>query len=93
MPKANLEMLLAQREALEERIKLAKARQSKQEKKDDTRRKILAGAFVIEKHQKSKTYDDFVKELDGFLFRKTDRELFGLAPRDESAPQHEKEFF
>jgi large subunit ribosomal protein L7/L12 len=82
MPKPNLEKLLEQQKQIDAKVKLAKNRLAKQDKKDDTRRKILAGAYVLEKCQKNENYPDFVKELDKFLFRKSDRSLFGLPSRE-----------
>lgn len=47
MSKANLEKLLEQRVQLEARIQQARNREAAEERKRDTRRKILAGAYVI----------------------------------------------
>lgn len=47
MSKTNLEKLLEQRTQLEARIQQARNREAAEERKRDTRRKILAGAYVI----------------------------------------------
>jgi hypothetical protein len=47
MSKANLEKLLEQRAQLEARIQQTRNRETAEERKRDTRRKILAGAYVI----------------------------------------------
>ena len=68
--------LEAQRSAL-------KARLSKQERANDTRRKVLLGAFVLHRLQTSKDegFADHLRhwlarELPGFLTRDNDRDLF-----------------
>lgn len=47
MSKSNLERLLQQKAELEARIQQTKHREAAEERKRDTRRKILAGAYVI----------------------------------------------
>lgn len=47
MSKTNLEKLLEQRAQLEGRIQQARNREAAEERKRDTRRRILAGAYVI----------------------------------------------
>lgn len=71
-----LKQLKAQKQALESREK-AKARE--QERKDDTRRKILLGSFLLTKMNK----DDFEKqkilaEINEYLTEDRDRKLFNL---------------
>lgn len=79
-------------ETLQERLNQLKTRQARIEarkrhlassraRKDDTRRKILAGAILLAKVEagefESRT---FRRWLDKALTRKDDRELFGLPP-------------
>lgn len=46
---------------------------------DDTRRKILAGALVLEMMERDEaTKQRFLERLDKFLKRSDDRRLFGL---------------
>ncbi len=47
MSKTNLKKLLEQRAQLEARIQQSRNREAAEERKRDTRRKILAGAYVI----------------------------------------------
>lgn len=69
--------LEAQRSAL-------KARLSKQERANDTRRKVLLGAFVLHRLENSKDDDELAshfrqlltRELPGFLTRDNDKTLF-----------------
>lgn len=73
-----LEQLKAKKIAIESRQKI---RQKQGERKQDTRRKILIGALILEKMEKDEELKQKVtKELDQFLTRKTDRELFALSP-------------
>ena len=79
MPRKTIEERLAQ---LEARKKALKARLSKQERTEDTRRKVLLGAFVLHRLEHgrdeiSKGLADWLRrELPGFLTRDTDRPLF-----------------
>ena len=47
-------------------------------KKEDTRRKILVGAYYLQKAEEDGTMPSLVKQLDPFLTRKADRALFNL---------------
>jgi len=78
-----LDKLLKQQLKLDARIKGIKTREAHQERKNETRRKILAGAYILEKHSKEDTMHQLNKELDWFLTRKNDRALFGLHTKDE----------
>jgi hypothetical protein len=81
-------------ETLKERLEQLKTRQARIEarkrhlastraRKDDTRRKILAGAILLSKVE-SGDFDarTFRRWLDKALTRTDDRELFGLQSRD-----------
>ena len=79
------ELLEAQRlrkETLKRQIQRAKSRITARERKLRTRSLILMGSYLEHVAQ-----DDperkarLIKELDGFLERDRDRELFGLQPR------------
>ena len=66
-----------------------KERQRKQRERDlersrDTRRKILAGAYLME----NKSPEELSELLDGYLVREDDRALFDLPPLP---PEPEKE--
>ncbi len=81
-------------ETLQKRLEQLKTRQARVEarkraltaqraRKDDTRRKILAGAILLAKVE-SGDFDSrtFKRWLDKALTRPDDRALFGLASRD-----------
>lgn len=75
-----LQKLKKQKEILDARIQQAESRFKVKERKEDTRRKILIGAFMMEKLKKEEKFDSMIKELDGFLTRNSDRKLFGMNP-------------
>jgi hypothetical protein len=83
MDKTALESLLKKQSQLQARIQTLQAKAETQKRKEDTRRKILAGAYILFKVERAGTEEAFISELDEFLFRKRDRELFGLPPREE----------
>jgi hypothetical protein len=79
-----LERWMKQKEQLDARIRKEKNRQSARQRKLDTRRKILAGAWVLDEAEKRPDFKKFVyQRLDSFLTRKTDREVFGLPVKEE----------
>ena len=70
---------------LQARIDLITARGSTQDRKDDTRRKILLGAMLQSRIQKRKIAKTKTDEwMSEFLERNEDRALFGLAPIDKT---------
>nr|WP_200991936.1 mobilization protein [Rhizobium rhizogenes]QCL10559.1 putative mobilization protein C [Rhizobium rhizogenes] len=94
MTRKTIEQRIAQ---LEARKKALKARLGKQERAEDTRRKILLGALVL--HRLDNGKDEFsrnlsawlTRELPGFLTRDIDKELFSdlLKPETTGTPQAE----
>jgi vacuolar-type H+-ATPase subunit I/STV1 len=82
MSNVNLEELRKKQSQIEARIQMLKAKTDNQKRKEDTRRKILAGSYILDKYEKSAGYERLVNELEKFLFKKHDRELFGLPPRE-----------
>lgn len=79
MPRKTIEERLAQ---LDAQKKALKARLSKQKRTEDTRRKVLLGAFILHRlehgrDETSRNLADWLRrELPGFLTRDTDRPLF-----------------
>lgn len=63
---------------LKAKVTKLEAMERNQAKKIDTRRKILAGSYLINKYIDNQ--DGLAKLLDSFLVRDNDRELFGLKP-------------
>ena len=83
-----IEKLEKQMKQLQERIASEKARIKKKERKDDTRRKILVGAYFMEKYENNMA--ELVGMIDPFLSREKDRALFGLDSKvkDENSQQY-----
>jgi len=83
----------AEIEALKKKLAEAKARkakiearqraaESKKKRSEETRRKILAGALVLQMmEEKDEVKRRFLDQLDKFLTRDDDRALFGLGDK------------
>jgi large subunit ribosomal protein L7/L12 len=74
---------------LEAQLMDLERRQKERNRKDDTRRKVLVGAYVlemIEEDGKDITLNEAIlrSELDRFLIRNNDRSLFGLEAKEKS---------
>lgn len=78
MPKQSLEDLKKRREQLDAKIQMVEAKEIAKQKKEDTRRKILIGAYFLQKYENDNNMEELSKQLDPFLTRKNDRKLFGL---------------
>lgn len=80
-PEEKLQRLEVERAQIQARIEKARAQLKTEERKRDTRRKIIAGALALEH---AKTDPAFRKELDSLLDRYVtkdeDRRLFDLKP-------------
>ena len=73
--------LYEQRDKLNARIKQAKAKISTQKRKEETRKKILLGALMMEMiDQGELSQEQIWNRLDSFLTREIDRKLFELTP-------------
>ena len=74
-----LESLLKKREQLNAQIQKIKSKEAVQKRKEDTRRKILLGALLMEMMENSELDKNKIKKrLDSFLTRDIDRKLFDL---------------
>ena len=71
-----LKQLKARKQAIEAR---EKSKQKEQERKDDTRRKILLGSYLIKKmNDNEANKEKILAELNEYLTEDRDRQLFGL---------------
>lgn len=79
---ATLELKLKQAKALKQKVESRKkAAQAKAIRASDTRKKILVGAFFLEKIEKNEEYRAKVMpQLGEYLKRDDDRALFGFSP-------------
>jgi hypothetical protein len=82
-----LKKLIEKKQQLENRIKLEQNRLAKNERQKDTRKKILAGAYILEEYKDK--MPELVKKLDKFLIRDLDRQLFDLKPLTQSKDSKE----
>ena len=88
MESSRRERLKQQELQLKERIKRCNASEGKQNKKIDTRRKVLAGAAILAKVERGDWPEEgFLKMMDAFLSRPSDRLVFGLPVLDELSEQ------
>jgi hypothetical protein len=76
-----LKQLKAQKQAIEAR---EKTKQKEQQRKDDTRRKILLGSYLIKKMQNEANKEKILAELNEYLTEDRDRLLFGLSEINNS---------
>ena len=72
-----LKQLKAQKQALEAK---EKKRVAEQQRKEDTRKKILLGAYLLKKMEESEANRQrILADLDEYLIEPRDRALFGLS--------------
>jgi len=71
-----LKQLKAQKQAIEAR---ERTKQKEQERKNDTRRKILLGSYLLKKMKDSEANKEkILAELNEYLTEERDRKLFNL---------------
>ncbi len=83
---SQLEKLEKKRAQLQAQIQNLKARDRSKSEKEETRRKILVGAYTLDQAREKGTYDKLVASLDSYLTRNSDRVLFGLHPLKSETP-------
>ena len=76
-----LKQLKAQKQAIEAR---EKNKNKEQQRKDDTRRKILLGSYLIKKMQNEAKKEKILAELNEYLTENRDRQLFDLPNIEEN---------
>lgn len=90
-----LKRLEEKRAQINAEIQRVRAREQKEERKRDTRRKVLVGAMILGKVDSGDWPEDrLMTAMDDYLDRDHDRELFGLPPKAktgqaEKAPESE----
>jgi mannose/cellobiose epimerase-like protein (N-acyl-D-glucosamine 2-epimerase family) len=83
--------LKARKEALEKRLAALEHRQKSLTRKQDTRRKILAGALALENCQHNPNFGtELYRLLDDCLTKAADRALFALPPLPEKQVEPDK---
>ena len=84
MAMTRLDKLTLKRQQLNAQIQALKAKESKQKRKEDTKRKVLVGSVVLKMLETGEMPQERMNQiLDKHLTRDTDRALFGLQPRQE----------
>jgi regulator of protease activity HflC (stomatin/prohibitin superfamily) len=76
-----LKQLKAQKQAIEAR---EKNKNKEQQRKEDTRRKILLGSYLIKKMQNEANKEKILAELNEYLTENRDRQLFDLPNIEEN---------
>ena len=81
-PADRMRKLEEQRARINAEIQRVRSRESQEERKRETRRKILAGAMVLDRVARKDLSEKLFKaDMDRFLERDQDRALFELPPR------------
>ena len=70
-----LKQLKVQKQAV---LAREKAKQKEQERKDDTRRKILLGSYLLKKMENEANKEKILAEMNEYLTEERDRKLFNL---------------
>ena len=84
-PADRLRKLEEQRARINAEIQRVRSRESQEERKRETRRKILAGAMVLDRVARKELSEKLFKaDMDRFLERDQDRILFDLPKRQVS---------
>lgn len=82
-----LAKLEEQRARINAEIQRVRAREQQQERKNETRRKVLVGAMILAKVNSSEWPEDrLMAAMDAYLERDHDCALFGLPPRQKDEP-------
>ena len=81
---SKLEILKKQQEQLKAKIQALEAAETSRERKRETRRKILVGAYYLDKARADNKFDDIIKLMDSYLNRDSDRVLFDLTLSEKS---------
>lgn len=70
-----LKQLKVQKQAT---IAREKGKQKEQDRKDDTRRKILLGSYLLKKMENEENKEKILAEMNEYLTQERDRKLFNL---------------
>ncbi len=80
---SRLDALKKKQEQLRAQIQKLESLEKSRERKRDTRRKILIGSYFLDKASEEGTLDSLYQQMEHYLKRNTDRELFQLTPLAE----------
>ena len=83
-PEERIRQLEEQRARINAEIQRVRSRESLEARKRETRRKILAGAMVLDRVARGDLTEQlFQADMERFLVHDRDRALFGLPPRQD----------
>lgn len=89
---SRLDALKKKQEQLKAQIQKLESLEKSRERKRDTRRKILTGSYFLDKASEEGGLDSLYQQMEHYLKRNSDRELFQLAPlAEEQELEPEKE--
>lgn len=90
MTQERLTKLLAKKARIERQLKALEMQKRKQKRREDTRRKIIAGALALEHAQLDTDFAAILgKLLNRYVTRPEDRALFGLPERKPQKPAND----
>ena len=75
---SRLKRLKEQRDKINARIQAAEAREKTNERKTDTRIKILIGSYYLDQAKENNQLGEIKKLMEKYLTRPSDRKLFDL---------------
>jgi len=75
-----LEALKKKQEQINAQVQMLEATEKSHERKRETRRKILVGAYYLDQARKDEKFDEVVDLMENYLNRNSDRVLFDLKP-------------
>lgn len=82
--KMSLDKLKEQREKLNARILQQESRLKQNQRKIDTRKKILVGSYFLDQHKSDEKFNELTSLMESYLKRNSDRVLFNLKPLSDS---------
>ncbi|MBA4697779.1 MAG: mobilization protein [Legionella sp.] len=75
---SKIEALKQKQQVLQARIQQLEAREKVKQRKQDTRRKILIGAYILDKAEKEGTLTALYQEMGNYIQREADKPLFEM---------------
>lgn len=85
-----LQRLKTQRDKLNARIRQTEMIDKARQRKQDLQRKILVGSYILEQAHRDGRYTELVEQLEGYLTRDNDRQLFALPARGQGDPKQDQ---
>ena len=83
-----LAQLKQKHEQLKAQIHTLEAAEQSRQRKQETRRKILIGAYYLNQAKTQDSWSALASLMNGYLTRTSDRKLFDLPPLDHSTSRN-----